>query len=88
MNGTRPPQPPDISKATAAELLSIWGPLTAQSGTYEVQGGGRLSWKPSVAKNPAMMAQQAPLALTYTINGANLSIVEPSGRVTKLTRLE
>ncbi len=72
-------QNPDIKKPTADELLAAWGPFTAASGTYEISGN-TLTMRPSVAKNPQVMApgnvllntfkiEKHMLALTRTRNG-------------------
>ncbi len=41
----------DPAKATAAELLAVWGPFIANSGTYEISGD-TLTTQPTVAKMP------------------------------------
>jgi hypothetical protein len=46
---------PQVKKPTAEELLATWGPFTAASGTYEISGN-TLTTRPSVAKNPQVMA--------------------------------
>ena len=44
-----------VNKPTVEELLATWGPFTAASGTYEISGN-TLTTRPSVAKNPQVMA--------------------------------
>ena len=71
---TRPDMPQgEQSKATAAQLLAVWGPLTAQAGTYEV-AGGKLTTRPTVAKNTFAMASGAFLTASYKLDGKTLTI--------------
>ena len=76
INGTtaRPDMPQgQQEKATAAQLLAVWGPLTAQSGTYEV-AGGKLTTRPLVAKNTFAMASGAFSTSSYKLDGKTLTI--------------
>src|SRR5205823_1965136 len=53
--GDKPrPQVPDVEKATASELLAMWGPFVANAGTYEISGD-TLTTRPLVAKMPEFM---------------------------------
>jgi hypothetical protein len=72
-------QNPQTKKPTADELLAVWGPFTAASGTYEISGN-TLTTRPSVAKNTQVMApgnvqlntfkiEKNTLTLTRTRNG-------------------
>jgi hypothetical protein len=54
----RPALPQDISKATAAELLAVWRPFTANSGTYEIKGS-TLTTHPTVAKAKRALSMNA-----------------------------
>ena len=49
-------QPPDLQKASAADLLQLWGQnfFSANAGTYEVSNG-RITFRPVVGKDPAGM---------------------------------
>lgn len=81
--------------ASAAQLLAVWGPLTAQSGTYEV-AGGKLTTRPVVAKNTFAMASDAFSTASYELDGKTLTITPertgtgPVANPTtwKLTRIE
>ena len=77
INGTtaRPDLPVDqVAKATAAQLLAVYGPaLTAQSGTYEV-AGGKLTTRPLVSKGTGGMASGAFFAASYKLDGKTLTI--------------
>ena len=59
VNGTtkRADLPQDVTKATAAQLLAALGgnAFTAQSGAYDV-AGGKITFKPMVARNLASSA--------------------------------
>lgn len=91
----RPALPEDLSKATAAELTATYGPFTANSGTYEIQGG-MATTHPSVAKNPGVMAPGAANTASFKIEGKILTLTNvktSQGPVTnpttlKLTRIE
>ena len=68
VNGTAPRNdfgtPNDPSKLTDAEKLAryeAWAPFAANSGTYQVSGS-TLTTRPLVAKNPAVMRRQGPVA--------------------------
>ena len=74
----RPDLPQDTSKATAADLNSVWGPLTANSGTYEIKGG-TLTTHPMVAKNPAVMASGNAFTTSFKIEGKTLTLTTITG---------
>ena len=61
----RPNEPEDSGKATAAELRASWGPLQAQSGTYEV-AGGTLNLTPVVTKRPQAMNAELDQPSTHS----------------------
>jgi hypothetical protein len=68
----------DPANITAAEALAVWGPLQAQSGTYEVVSGS-LNLLPIVAKNPGVMrAGRKPDVYTFTLQGDSLTLVQTS----------
>jgi hypothetical protein len=89
------PATQDTSTATAAELNAVYGPFTANSGTYEVKGG-TLTTHPLLAKNPAVMAPGAANTYSFKIEGKTLTLTSVTGGrgpvtnpVTfKLTRIE
>jgi hypothetical protein len=66
----------DPGNVTPAEALAVWGPLQAQSGTYEIVAAS-LSLRPTVAKNPGVMrAGRAPDVYNFTIQGDSLTLVQ------------
>jgi hypothetical protein len=68
----------DPANVTEAEALAVWGPLQAQSGTYEVSGG-MLTTNPMVAKNPQVMrAGRKPDVYAFTLQGETLTLVPKS----------
>jgi hypothetical protein len=60
-------------KNTAEELLATWGPFTAASGTYEISGN-TLTTRPTVAKNPQVMAPDDVQLNTFKIEKNTLTI--------------
>jgi hypothetical protein len=96
VTGTRPAtQPADTAKATAAELLAVWGPFVANAGTYEVSGG-TVTFRRIVAKNPAIMASTSFATNGFKVDGKTLTVTTmrtDAGPVanpttTRLTRIE
>src|SRR5438874_3246159 len=67
------PDIPDMSKATADELRAIWGPLLANSGTYEVSGD-LITIHPLVAKIPVVMKPGANEVYRFRIEGKTLTL--------------
>jgi len=65
----------DQSKATAAELLAVWGPVIVSSGTYEISGN-TLTFQPIVAKNPEVMAPGAIGVYSFKLEGKQLTMTE------------
>jgi Lipocalin-like domain len=61
----------DQAKATAAELLAVWGPFVAASGTYEISGS-TLNLRPIVAKNPQVMEPGVVDAFSFKLEGNTL----------------
>ena len=60
----RPVVPPGV--ATAADMLGVWGPFTANAGTFEVSGD-TMTRRPLVAKSPDAMARGAFNAYTFRL---------------------
>jgi hypothetical protein len=90
--------PEDYPKATAAQLLALWGPsaFAAFSGTYEL-AGGKLTTRPVVARSPRPMAPGAFSTSSYKLDGKTLTITQERGfdgkpvanpTTLKLTRIE
>jgi hypothetical protein len=63
----------DMSQATADELRAIWGPLLANSGTYEVSGD-LITIHPVVAKSPVVMKPGASEVYRFRIEGKTLTL--------------
>ncbi len=63
----------DTSKATADELRALWGPLLANSGTYEVSGD-LITIHPLVAKIPVVMKFGATEVYRFHIEGKTLTL--------------
>ena len=66
-------QNPQIKKPTADELLAAWEPFTAAAGTYEISGN-TLTTRPSVAKNPQVMAPGNVQLNTFKIDKKILTL--------------
>jgi hypothetical protein len=74
----------DPANVTGEEALAIWTPLQAQSGTYEVVGGG-LNLLPIVAKNPGVMrAGRKPDVYDFSLQGDSLTLVQKGDGVGQL----
>lgn len=69
--------PVDPDKASAAELLAVWGNngFIANAGTYEV-GGGNLTIRPVVAKNPDAMTRDFFITYAVKFEGDTLVLTE------------
>jgi hypothetical protein len=65
----------DVAKATADELRTVWGPLVAEAGTYEVSGN-TLTMHPVASKSPAAMAPGAFIVSSYQLDGDSLTIAQ------------
>src|SRR5689334_1019928 len=63
----------DTSKATADELRATWGPLIANSGTYDVSGD-LITIHPVVAKIPVVMKPGANEVYRFHIQGDTLTL--------------
>jgi len=91
----RPLLPTDLTKATADELRAVYGPFTANSGTYEASGAN-VTFKPEVAKNPPVMAPGATNVSSFKIEGNTLTLTSVRNQdgpvanptTTTLTRVE
>jgi hypothetical protein len=69
------PQIADISKATADELRDVFvTSFVANAGTYEVKGG-KLTMRPSVAKNPGFMQPGTFSTLSIKTDGKTMTLV-------------
>ena len=66
----------DVSKATADELRAVWGPVVAETGTYELGPAGVITMRPIASKNPAVMGPSVFIAYSYTLNGDTLSLTQ------------
>jgi hypothetical protein len=85
----------DVAKATADELRTVWGPVVAEAGTYDVSGD-TLTLHPQASKSPAAMAPGAFIVCAFKIDGNTLTITQQRNQagpyaapVTfKLTRIE
>ncbi len=63
----------DTSKATADELRAMWGPLLANSGTYDVSGD-LITIHPLVSKIPIVMKSGATEVYRFHIEGKTLTL--------------
>jgi len=66
---------PDPSKASADELRTVWGPVVAEAGTYEVNGD-TITMHPLASKSPAAMASGAFIVCSFKLEGTTLTIVQ------------
>lgn len=76
-----PPRPnvEDVTKATAGQLLAVWGPFVAQLGTYEITGD-RIVHRTLVAKNPDNQSGTGGPGQRIRFEG-NTLVLEPIQRV-------
>ena len=65
----------DQTKATAAELLAVWGPVVAASGAYDISGN-TVNLRATVAKNPQFMGPSAIGVYSFKLEGNKLSMTE------------
>ena len=65
----------DASKATADELRTVWGPVVAEAGSYEVSGD-TLTLHPQASKSPAAMAPGAFIVCSFKLDGTTLTIAQ------------
>ncbi len=77
--GDRPrpihPTLPEMPKASAQEILAVYGPYVANTGTYEVNGG-TLIMHPTVSKNPELMGGSVTYSFEIHGNSLTLKIVK------------
>lgn len=59
----------DAARATADELRAVWGPFVGEAGRYEMTGDNRITMRPIVAKNPALMKSGAFVTYIYKLQG-------------------
>jgi hypothetical protein len=69
------PQIDDTNKATADELRAMWGPMAANSGTYDISGN-LVTIRPIVAKIPVVMKEGANEVYAFRIEGNILSLTQ------------
>ena len=65
----------DAARASADELREVWGPVTAEAGSYELSRGSFVT-RPVVAKNPAAMAQGSFTSYSYRIAGDTMWLTQ------------
>jgi hypothetical protein len=76
----------DLSKATADELRDIFvTSFVANAGTYEVKGG-KLTMRPSVAKNPGFMQPGAFNTLSVKGDANTMTLVSDSSNAGPATK--
>ena len=68
------PTLPEVPKATAQEILAVYGPYVANTGTYEVNGG-TLIMHPMVSKNPELMGGSVTYSFELQGNSLTLKMV-------------
>lgn len=71
------PTLPEVPKATAQEILAVYGPYVANTGTYEVNGGA-LIMHPLVSKNPELMGGSVTYSFEIQGNSLTLKMVKMS----------
>jgi hypothetical protein len=89
------PRPDLPQKATDAQKVAAWEPLTATSGTYEVKGA-TVTFKAQVSKNPIEMQPGGFLTLDFKVEGNSLIVTPkateagpiPNAATVKLVRVE
>jgi hypothetical protein len=86
----------DVAKATADELRAAWGPVVAETGTYDVESGGLITMRPIASKNPAVMGSGVFITYAYKLEGDSLLLTQqrnqngpfPNPFTLRLTRVE
>lgn len=75
----RPVHPtlPEVPKANPQEILAVYGPYVANTGTYEVNGG-TLVMHPIVSKNPELMGGSVTYSFEIQGNSLTLKMVKMS----------
>ena len=69
------PIPADLTKANATELRAVWGPFVGEAGTYEVTGN-RITMRPIVAKDPAVMGPGSFITYSYKLDRDTLWLTQ------------
>lgn len=75
----RPSLTQDTSKVSAAELLAVFGPFTANAGSYEIKGQ-MVTTHPMVAKGPDAMQPSNSAVLKFQVEGTTLTLTQVSER--------
>jgi hypothetical protein len=63
--------PRQTATLTADQLRAMWGPLTANAGTFTMSGN-TITTTVLVSKNPANMTSGTPAQFTFTLDGDTL----------------
>lgn len=63
----------DLDTASADELRAVYGPITAQAGTYEIHGGN-VTLRPQTAKNTFVMAPGTFTTYSFSVEGDTLTM--------------
>ena len=93
---TERPDIVDLSKATADEMRALYGPMSGNAGTYEIDGNA-VTIRPIVAKFPVVMKPGANEVYGFRIEDNVLSltqqrnargVVVQNGNTTRLVRVE
>lgn len=71
------PTLPEVAKATAQEILAVYGPYVANTGAYEIHGG-TLIMHPLVSKNPELMGGSVTYSFEIQGNSLTLRMVKMS----------
>jgi hypothetical protein len=84
VNGTAPrpefaaaKDPANLTDAEKIARFEQWGPFTAQSGTYEVNGT-TITRRPIVAKNVTVMTTNPPVVQEFMLDGDKLVLITKS----------
>ncbi len=65
----------EVPKATPQEILAVYGPYVANTGTYEINGG-TLIMHPMVSKNPELMGGSVTYSFEIRENSLTLKMVK------------
>jgi Lipocalin-like domain len=93
---TERPDVADLSKATPDELRALYGPMSGNAGTYEIDGSA-VTIRPIVAKIPVVMMPGANEVYGFRIEDNTLfltqqrnarGVVVQNGNTTRLVRVE
>lgn len=97
MTGVSPDRPEvaDVSEATADEICSLYNPMIANTGVFEIVGN-QVTLRPIAAKIPVVMKPGAYEVYEFKIDGRTLTLAErrnargpvEQGNVWTLTRVE